>query len=93
MCTLHVYKPTLQPVASRRLFFDVQVVTLLLGEHTLFACANIYYPTTRLCSYFSAIFVAHLGVYARMMGCEKSFTNMFKTPKTVIASCLKYTVF
>ena len=41
-CTLHVYKPTVQPVASRRLFFDVQVVTFLLREYTLFARANLF---------------------------------------------------
>ena len=59
MCTLHVYKSTKQPVASR-LFLDIQVVTLLLGEYTLFAQGNLYYPTTRLHSYyFSTIFVAH----------------------------------
>ena len=48
----HVYlackKPSVQPVANRRLFFDLQVVTLLLGEYTLFARADLYYPTTRL---------------------------------------------
>ena len=52
MCTLHVYKPTVQPVASRRLFFDLQVVTIWLVEFTLLARANLYYPTTRLRLYF-----------------------------------------
>ena len=36
-CTLRGYKPTVRPVASRNLFFDLQEVTLLLGEYTLFA--------------------------------------------------------
>ena len=44
MCTLHLYKPTVQPVASRSLFLDIQVVALLLGEYTLFAC--VYTSTT-----------------------------------------------
>ena len=35
-CTLHPYYPTVEPVASRSLFFDVQVLTLLLGKYTLF---------------------------------------------------------
>ena len=48
-CTLHVHKPpTVRPVASRSLVFDVQQVILLLGEYTLFAGANLYYPTTGL---------------------------------------------
>ena len=38
----HLYKPTVQPVASRRLFFDLQVVTLLLVE---FACLHIFSNT------------------------------------------------
>ena len=33
--TLHVYKPTEHPVASRSMFLDVQVLTLLLGQITL----------------------------------------------------------
>ena len=37
MCTLRVFKPSVLPVASRNLFFDLQEVTLLLGEYTLFA--------------------------------------------------------
>ena len=72
-CPLHVYKPTVQPVASSSLFFDLQVVTLLLAEYTLFARANLCYPTTRLCSYFSTIFAAHLRVYTRTMGCKRDF--------------------
>ena len=44
MCTLHVYKPTVRPVASRRLLFDIQVVTLLLGNYALSAPANLCYP-------------------------------------------------
>ena len=47
-CTLHVYKPTIQPVANHSLFLEIQVVTLLLGEYTLFARANLNIPTTRL---------------------------------------------
>ena len=74
-CTLHAYKPTVHPAASRRLFFDVQVITLLLGEYTSFAHANLYYPTTRLRSYFSTIFAVHLHVYTRMLGCKRSFTT------------------
>ena len=72
MCTLHVYKPIVWPVASRSLFLDIHVVTLLLGQLTLFACANRYYPTTRLRTYFSTIFVGHLYVYTHTMGCERS---------------------
>ena len=45
---LHVHKPTVRPLSSRSVFFDVQVVTLLLAEYTLFTRANLYYPTTRL---------------------------------------------
>ena len=40
----------------------------------LFAHANLCYPTTRLCSYFSTIFVAHLCVYTRRMGCKRGFS-------------------
>ena len=69
-CNLYVYKP----VANRRLFFDGQVLTLLLVEYTLFAHANLYYPTTRQSSYFSTIFAAHLRVYSCTMGCKKSLT-------------------
>ena len=39
------------PVASRSLFFAVQVLTLLSEKHTLFAHANLCYPTTRLREY------------------------------------------
>ena len=74
-CTLHVYKPTVWLVASRSLFLDFQPVRLLLGQFTLFAHANLYYPTNRLRSYFSTIFVAHLPVYTRMMGCKRSFRS------------------
>ena len=56
-CTLHVHKPTVQLVASRNLFLDIQVVTLLLGKCSLFAHANLCYPTTRL----------------HGMGCKRSF--------------------
>ena len=43
--TLHVCKPTVQPVASPRLFFDLQVVTLLLVE---FTCLHVQISTTPL---------------------------------------------
>ena len=42
-CTLHVYKPTIRPVASSSLLFDLQAVTLLLQEYTLFAHANLLF--------------------------------------------------
>ena len=48
MCTLHVYKLSVLPVANHSLFLDIPVMTLLLGEYNLFAHTNIYYPTTRL---------------------------------------------
>ena len=59
---IYIYKPTVWPVASRNLFLDIQVMKLLFGQFTLFARANLYYPTIRPCSYFSTIFVAHLPV-------------------------------
>ena len=65
------------PVDSRSLFFDVQEVTLLLRKYTLFARANLYYPTSRLCSYLSTIFAAHLRVYTRSMGCKRSLSVHF----------------
>ena len=74
-CTLHVYKPTVRRVASSSLFFDLQVVTLLLAEYTLFV-REICYPTTRLRSYFSTIFAAHLRVYTRTTGCKRGFSNI-----------------
>ena len=45
MYMLHVYKPTARPVASHSLFLDIHKATQLLGEYTLFACVNLYYPT------------------------------------------------
>ena len=72
----HVYKLNVRPVASSRLFLDIQEVTLLLGEYTLFAVENLHYPLTRLCSDFSTIFVALIRVYTRTMGCKKSFRYM-----------------
>ena len=48
-------------------------MTVLLGKYTLFACANLYNPTTRLRSYFLAIFAAHLCVYTRTMGCKRNY--------------------
>ena len=47
-CILHVYRPSVRPVADYSLFLDIQVVTLLSGEYTLFAWVNLYYLTTRL---------------------------------------------
>ena len=63
-------KPTVRPVASRTLFFNLQVVRLLLAEYTLFACGNLCYPTTRVRSYFSTIFAAHLRMYMLRPRCE-----------------------
>ena len=63
---MHIF---LACTAARSMFFDVQVLTLLLEEFTLFASANLCYPTTSPCSYFSTIFAAHLRVYTRTMGC------------------------
>ena len=60
-------------VDSCTLFLDIQEVTLLLGEYTLFARANLYYTTTRLHSYSSTIFVAHIRVYTHTVGCKRSF--------------------
>ena len=57
------------------LFFDVQEVTLLLGKHTLFARANLCYPTTRLYSYFSTIFAACFHVCT--MGCKRNLSLVF----------------
>ena len=64
-CTLHPYEAAVWPVSSCNLFFDVQVVTLLLGKYTLFAHAHLCYPTTKLRSYFSTIFAAHVCIYVR----------------------------
>ena len=88
MCTLHVYKPTVRPVASSSLLFDLQVVTLLLAEYILFARANLYYPTTRLRSYFSTIFAAHLHVYTRTLGCKRSLKCILLTLTRVIVKLL-----
>ena len=43
MCTLHVYKPTVQPV-SCSLFLEIEELTLL--TLLLFAHANFYYQAT-----------------------------------------------
>ena len=74
-CALHVYKPTVQPVASHCLFLDIQVATLLLGGFSLCARANLYYPTIRVFSYFSTIFVAHL-LYVHLR-CKRGAMNFF----------------
>ena len=75
---------TLGPLASRSLFFDVQVLTLLLEKYSLFARANLCYPTTRRRSYFSTIFAAHLHVYTNTMGFKRSFTNIVLVLRTRI---------
>ena len=62
--------PTVLPVARHRLFFNIQVATLLLDEYTLFVRANLYKPTMRLHSYFSTIY---LRVYTAMKGYKRSF--------------------
>ena len=65
MCRMiysRVYKPTVWHVAS--LFLDIKEVTMLLGEYTMFARADLYYPTTRLSSYFSTIFLAYVSMYS-----------------------------
>ena len=77
----HVYlasfEPTVGSEANCSLFFDVQVMTLLLGKYTLFARANLNYPTTSLRSYFSTIFAAHLCVYTHSMGFKRSFRRTY----------------
>ena len=76
MINSRVYKPNVRPVASCSLFLDIQEVTLLLVEYTLFALANLDYPTTRLRSYFSTTFVAHLLVYTDTMVCNRSLMDI-----------------
>ena len=41
----------------------------------MFASANLCYPTTRLHSYFSTVFAAHLHVYTRTTGCKRGLTS------------------
>ena len=65
------------PVVSRSLFFDVQVMTPLMGKYTLFARADLCYSTTRLRSYFVTIFAAHLCVCACTMGWKRSLRHLF----------------
>ena len=65
-CTSHVNKLTVWPEASRSLFLDIQVETLLLGEFSLLARANLCYPSSRLL-YVSTIFLAHLYVYTYIL--------------------------
>ena len=72
--SLHEYKPTVQPVASRSLFLDNHVVTHLLGEITIFVCKSPLPNSLRL--NFSTIFIAHLCVYTHMMGCKRSFREI-----------------
>ena len=45
MCTVHVYKPTVRPVAGHSLFLDIQVVTILLKE---FTCLQVQISATPL---------------------------------------------
>ena len=75
MCTLHVYKPTVQPVGSVSLFLDIQEVTLLLKE---FTCLHVQMSATPLPghAHFSTIFVAHVHVYVRWDVREAS-VNLF----------------
>ena len=41
-CTLHVYKPTVRPVARHRLFFDIQVGgTLVEKIHLVYTCKSL----------------------------------------------------
>ena len=63
MYTLLAYKPTAWPVASHSLYLDIQIVALLLEQFSLFARANLYYPTTRVCLYFSTVFWVHLRIH------------------------------
>ena len=77
-CTLNPYQPSVGPVASRSLFFDVQILTLTLGKYTLFARANFCYPTARLRLYLSTVFAAHLLVYTRTTGCKRSLRYFVK---------------
>ena len=64
----------------------VQVVTLLLGKYTLFACANLCYPTTRLCSYVFNIFAEHLRVYTCTMECKRSLRKYLSNAKLMCTS-------
>ena len=62
-------------------------MTLFLEEYTLFVCANLCYPTTRLRSYFSTLFAAHLRVYTRTTGCKRSFACILKIKVTFNILC------
>ena len=66
----------MRPVASRSLFLDVQVLTVLLGQVTLFAHAISTTPLT-LSSKFSTIFVAHLRLYTSTTGCKRGLQEDF----------------
>ena len=57
----------------------------------LFARANLCYPTTRIRSYFSTIFAAHLCVYTHTMGCKRGFptTRLRLYYSTVFAAHLR----
>ena len=46
----------------------------------LVCSANLCYPTTRLRSYFSNIFAAHLRVYTRTMWCKRSLKSLTNFP-------------
>ena len=90
-CKIHVYLACISThlllVASHSLFFNVNVVTLLLGEYTLFARANLCYPTTNLHSYFSTLFAAQIRVYARKMASMRSF-KPFLHP--ILCACVSW---
>ena len=84
----HVYLASiLTHCKACSLCFDIQEVTLLLGKYTLFARANLCFPTTRLQSYFPTIFAAQLCVYTRMMGCKRSLMLSFIYIFSAYVSC------
>ena len=57
---LHVYKPTVQLIASHSLCLVSQVVTFSLGDCSLYACANLLYPTisyVNICSTLMCVYM------------------------------------
>ena len=69
-CTLHVYEPTVQPVASHSMFFDIKVVKHLLQEFTLL---HMQFSTIPLPGYthFSQQYFYHTYVSTHTMGCKQ----------------------
>ena len=65
-----LYKQTV-PVASCSLFLDIQLLTLLLGECTLFACPKFYYPTTMFI-FFTNMCNILVCIYTHTIGCKRS---------------------